>query len=233
MLMISGIAANAQNLQLHYDFGRNIYSTEEGGRQKVTVTIEQFKADRWGSWYYFVDLDLKSKTFGGAYTEISREFKLGQQSPFAAHVEFDGGLNLGGSFQHAALVGGAWNGHNADFSKTFSVQLLYKQFFKSYDYTHSYASAQLTGVWGLQFFDKAMTFSGFIDFWREEKANRHGKLVVLSEPQLWYNLNTLKGMNDVNLSIGGEVEISNNFIYNVANDKSFFANPTVALKWTF
>lgn len=233
MLMISSIAANAQNLQLHYDFGRNIYSTEEGDRQKVTVTIEQFKADRLGSWYYFVDLDLKSKTFGGAYTEISREFKFGQQSPFAAHVEFDGGLNLGGSFQHAALVGGAWNGHNADFSKTFSVQLLYKQFFKSYDYTHAYASAQLTGVWGLQFFDKAMTFSGFIDFWREEKANRHGKLVVLSEPQLWYNLNTLKGMSDVNLSIGGEVEISNNFIYNVANDKTFFANPTVALKWTF
>ena len=233
VLIVAGTAAHAQNIQLHYDFGRHIYSTEESSRSKVTVTLEQFRVDRWGSWFYFVDLDLGRETFNSAYTEISREFKLGRQSPFAAHIEYNGGLNLGGSFQHAALLGGAWNGHNADFTKTYSVQLLYKQFFKSYDYTHSYASAQLTGVWNLMFLEKAVTFSGYIDFWRGEKANRHGQLVILTEPQFWYNLNTLKGMKDVNLSIGTEWEISNNFIYNIANDKSFFINPTLALKWTF
>ena len=33
---------SAQNIQLHYDFGRNIYTGEEAGRSKVTVTLEQF-----------------------------------------------------------------------------------------------------------------------------------------------------------------------------------------------
>ena len=57
--------------------------------------------------------------------------------------------------------------------------------------------------------------------------------MLLTEPQLWYNLNTLKGMDGVNLSIGTEWEISSNFVYNTYNDKSFFFNPTLAVKWTF
>ena len=228
LLAGSALSAQAQNIQLHYDFGRNIYTGEEAGRQKATITLEQFKADQWGSWYYFVDVDLSRHFTESAYTEISREFKLGKESPFAAHVEYDGGLSRSGSFQQAGLIGAAYNGHNADFSKTWSVQLLYKQFFKSYDTTHSYASAQLTGVWGLNFLNKKLTFSGFIDFWRGEKANNHGCLVILSEPQLWYNFTN-------HFSLGTEWEFSNNFVYNTdpTSDKTFFWNPTVALKWNF
>lgn len=217
---------SAQNIQLHYDFGRNIYTGEESSRQKVTITLEQFKADKWGSWYYFVDVDLSSHFVESAYTEISREFKLGKETPFAAHVEYDGGLSRNGSFQQAGLIGAAWNGHTKDFSKTYSVQLMYKQFFKSYNNTRSYASAQLTGVWGLHFLNKKLSFLGFIDFWRGEKANGHGQLVVLTEPQLWYNVTP-------HLSFGSEIEISNNFVYNTFNDKSFFVNPTLAAKWKF
>ena len=84
------LTAVAQDIQLHYDFGRNIYTGEEAGRQKVTVTLEQFKADDWGSWYYFVDVDLSSHFTESAYTEISREFNLAKESPFAAHVEYGG-----------------------------------------------------------------------------------------------------------------------------------------------
>ena len=231
--LIATISANAQNIQLHYDFGHHFYPNEEAGRQDMTATIEQFKADQWGSWFYFVDIDFSSKFTEGAYTEISREFKLGKQSPFAAHIEYDGGLNRFGSFQQSALIGPAWNGHSADFSKTYSVQLMYKQYFKSYDTTRAYASVQLTGVWGITFAHKACTFSGFIDFWRGENADGHGQLVLLSEPQFWYNLNTLPGLKDVNLSVGTEVEVSNNFIFNTYNNKNFFINPTLALKWTF
>ena len=202
LMALAAMSVQAQNVQLHYDFGRNLYPDEEAGRQKVTMTLEKFK-------------------------------ELGSQSPFAAHIEYDGGLNRFGSFQQAALIGPAWNGHSADFSKTYSLQLMYKRYFKSYEYTHGYNSLQLTGVWGLTFARKACTFSGFIDFWRGEKANGHGQLVVLTEPQLWYNLNTLKGMEDVNLSIGTEWEVSSNFIYITYNDKSFFVNPTLAVKWTF
>ena len=229
LMAVAALGANAQNIQLHYDFGRNIYSNEEADRQKVTATLEQFKADDWGSWYYFFDVDLTSKTTRSIYTEISREINLGKNLPLAAHVEYDGGLwhapAIGnGSYQQAGLAGIAYNGHNADFSKTWSVQALYKQFFKSYEGTHSYTSFQLTGVWGLNFLDNKMTFSGFIDFWRGEKANNHGCLVILSEPQLWYNVNK-------HFSVGTEVEFSNNFIVNYYNDKTFFVNPTLGVKW--
>ena len=224
LMAAAALSVNAQNVQLHYDFGRHIYPDQEEGRQSATITLEQFKADKWGSWYYFVDVDLSNKFVEGAYTEISREFNIGKKG-FAAHVEYDGGLNRFGSFQHAALLGGAWNGHNADFSKTYSVQLMYKRFFKSYEYTSAYNSVQLTGVWGLNF-GKSFTFSGFIDFWRGEDADGHGQLVILSEPQFWFNCNE-------HLSLGGEIEISNNFIYNIYDDKSFFINPTLALKWNF
>ena len=227
LMAVAALSVNAQNIQLHYDFGRNIYPDQEDGRQKVTITLEQFKADKWGSWYYFVDLDLSRKFFKSAYTEISREFSFGSGSPFAAHVEYDGGLSeAAGSFQQAALLGAAYNGHSADFSKTWSVQLLYKRYFKSYDYSRAYNSAQLTGVWGLNFAQNKCTFSGFIDFWRGEKANGHGQLVILTEPQFWYNFTP-------HFSVGSEIELSNNFIYNLYDDKTFFVNPTLAVKWNF
>lgn len=232
VMALMGLTMQAQDIQLHYDFGRNIYPDEQAGRQKVTITVEQFSADKWGSWYYFVDLDLSSKFFRSAYTEISREFKFGKTSPFAAHLEYNGGLGRDDirSFQHAALLGAAYNGHNADFSKTWSVQLMYKRFFKSYDYTRAYSSCQLTGVWGLNFANKKCTFSGFIDFWRGENWRAghegHGMLVLLTEPQFWYNFTD-------HFSLGSEVEISNNFIYNTYNNKSFFINPTLAVKWNF
>ena len=225
LMAVAAMGVSAQNIQLHYDFGRNIYPDQEDGRQKVTVTLEQFKADQWGSWYYFVDVDMTNKFTEGAYTEISREFNIGKKG-FAAHVEYDGGLSKSGSFQQAALLGGAYNGHNADFSKTWSVQLMYKRFFKSYDYSSAYNSVQLTGVWGLNFANKKCTFSGFVDFWRGENANGNGQLVILSEPQFWYNITD-------HFSVGSEVEISNNFIYNTYDDKSFFVNPTLAVKWNF
>ena len=162
----------------------------------------------------------------GLFPEISREFNLSKKVPIAAHVEYNGGLNRHSSFQQAALVGAAWNGHSADFSKTYSVQLMYKHYFKSYEYTRSYPSFQLTGVWGLNFAKGKGTFSGFIDFWRGEKANGHGQLVILSEPQLWYNATS-------HFSVGTEVEVSNNFVYNTYNDKTFFINPTLGVKWNF
>lgn len=221
MLLAAGVAAQAQNIQVHYDFGRNIYD-EESGRQNITATFEKFSADQLGSWYYFVDLDINQHGMAGAYTEVSREFNVGQKG-WAAHVEYDGGLNLGTSFQTSALIGPAWNGHNEDFSTTYSVQMLYKQFFGQ-NGNKAYASAQLTGVWSTTFAQGKCTFAGFIDFWRGEKWNGHGQMVILTEPQLWYNVND-------KLSFGTEWELSNNFIFNPVNDKAFFVNPTLCVKF--
>ena len=227
LLVFTALSASSQNIQLHYDFGRNLYPDEEATRQKVTVTLEQFKADKWGSWYYFVDIDLSRKETLGAYAEISREFDLTKKLPFALHLEYDGGLgSRSGSYQQAALAGIAYNGNTPSYTATWSLQLLYKRFFKNYEFNTAYNSLQLTGVWGVHFLNRKMSFSGFIDFWRGQKANGHGQLVILSEPQLWYNAND-------HLSIGTEVEFSNNFIYNTYDDQTFFVNPTIALKWNF
>ena len=46
LLAVAALTAQAQNVQLHYDLGRNLYPDEEAGRQKVTMTLEQFKADK-------------------------------------------------------------------------------------------------------------------------------------------------------------------------------------------
>ena len=224
LMLACTMSVSAQNIQLHYDFGRNFYSDQEAGRQKMTMTIEQFKADQWGSWFYFVDLDFSRHFVEGAYTEVSREFNIKKDSPFALHVEYDGGLTRTYAYQQAALLGAAYNGHSEDFSKTWSVQLLYKQYFSNED-IHSYASAQLTGVWGLNFLNNKLRFSGFIDFWRAENAqNGHGMVVMLTEPQLWYNVTE-------HFSVGTEIEVSNNFISNFYDGKTFFVNPTLAVKW--
>ena len=58
--------------------------------------------------------------------------------------------------------------------------------------------------------------------------NVNGKMILLSEPQFWFNLNTLKGMKDVNLSLGTEVEISNN---SFGMTKVRITVSTLSLQW--
>lgn len=239
-MLLAGLSlsAVAQNVQFHYDLGHNIDS-ELSGRPSVTTTVEMFKADKWGSTYMFTDLDYQRDGVAGAYWEISREFNLTPNKQWAAHVEYNGGLSSDEKtwnatrFQHAALLGGAWNWHNDNFSKTFSVQLLYKQFFKSRHMgAKAFCSVQLTEVWGINFANNLMSFSGFCDLWYNSNVN--GNFIFLSEPQLWVNLNAIKGWEGVNLSIGSEVELSNNFVWNDhGKNNKFYAIPTLAAKWTF
>lgn len=239
-MLLAGLSlsAVAQNVQFHYDLGHNLYG-ELSGRPSVTTTVEMFKADKWGSTYMFTDLDYQRDGVAGAYWEISREFNLTPNKQWAAHVEYNGGLSSNEKtwnatrFQHAALLGGAWNWHNDNFSKTFSVQLLYKQFFRSKHMgAKAFSSVQLTEVWGINFANNLMSFNGFCDLWYNPNVN--GNFIFLSEPQLWVNLNAIKGWEGVNLSIGSEVELSNNFVWNDhGKNNKFYAIPTLAAKWTF
>ena len=121
--------------------------------------------------------------------------------------------------------------NSADFSKTFSLQAMFKQYFKG-QHRDGFSGFQATAVWGDTFAHGLCTFSGFIDLWYDKDVR--GKLITLAEPQFWFNLNAIKGMEKVKLSLGTEVEISNNFVYDDKgqNDK-FYVIPTVAAKWTF
>ncbi|MCM1079800.1 MAG: DUF5020 family protein [Bacteroidales bacterium] len=229
-LMLSAVAGMAQsNLQLHYDFGRNVYPDEQAERPKVTGTFEQFSADGLGSWFYFIDMDFYNDGAAGAYVELTREFSIGKKG-FAAHIEYDGGLcskkSYSARYQQAALLGGAYNGHSKNFKTTYSLQVMYKQFFKSAT-NGAFPSCQLTGIWSTTFANDALTFAGVFDFWRDEQANGHGKLVFISEPQLWFNLNSIKGLKKCPISIGTEMEFYSGFY---SDNSKMYWNPTIAVK---
>lgn len=237
LLTVLSLTANAQNIQLHYDFGRHLYPNEEETRQIATLTFEHYRPDRLGSIFYFIDLDIYAKGLKGAYLEFSREFNIGKKG-FAIHGEYNGGCTTSkgatwaAQFQHAFLLGPAFNWHNSDYSFTCGVQAMYKHYLKGVNNAKAYPGFQLTGVWGWTFGkEKMFTFSGFIDFWRNHKGNDEYNVIMLTEPQFWFNLNGVTKAK-TNLSIGTEIEISNNFVINEANSKTFFVNPTLALKWT-
>lgn len=208
--------SNAQNIQVQYDFER----------QCVTSTVEMFRPDAFGSTYFFVDMDYSPRTTG-AYWEISRELNFWQNSKLSwlsVHLEFDGGLSNTFSFNNSWLAGLTYSGHSKDFTKTWSLSAMYKLIPGTKDTAgksqiHNF---QITGVWGIEFAKGWCTFSGFFDFWRETE------FIFMSEPQFWVNLNKIKGWENVKLSLGGEVELSHNFV-----EKGFRAMPALGAKWTF
>ena len=218
MVLFMALAAKveAQNIQLHYDVRRNC----------ATSTVEMFRADNYGSTFFFIDMDFAPKAFG-AYGEISREFCFWKDSKLnwlSAHIEYNGGLNNTMSFDNAWLVGATYSGHSKDWSKTWSVSAMYK----AIPGNESVSNFQITGVWNLDFLDHWLSFNGFADFWREKRAWQGTKFIFIAEPQLWVNMNKIKGMEKVNLSLGTEVELSNNFVA-----KGFDVMPTVAVKYAF
>ncbi|MDR1500707.1 MAG: DUF5020 family protein [Tannerellaceae bacterium] len=213
-----------QNVQLHYDFGSGLYGGVYNDRPRVTSTVEMFKADRFGSTFFFIDMDYGRGAVLGSYWEIAREL-LFFDNPFSLHLEYNGGLALSFPFRNAYLGGVTYTANADDFSRGFTFSAMYKHIQKHAE-PHNF---QLTATWFAHFGDKRRySFSGFADFWREKTA--FGSFILLAEPQFWVNLNGFSGFaDDFNLSVGSEVEISNNF----APDGGFYAIPTLAVKWTF
>lgn len=222
MLCLPLVSLKAQNLQVLYDTGR----------EQVTTTLEMFRPDAFGSTFYFVDMDYSPKAIG-AYTEIARELCFWQDTDWnwlSVHIEFNGGLSTGLSFNNSWLAGLTYSGHSADFSKTWSVSAMYKAIpgtigLKGGKQPHNF---QITGVWGINFLNGWCSFSGFADFWREARMWQGTEFIFLAEPQLWVNLNKIPGMSNVPLSVGGEVELSSNFV-----EKGFRVMPAIGAKWTF
>ena len=218
------------NVQLHHDLGDALYGRPLSDRPHWTATIENFTADRWGSTYFFVDANFGAHVMESAYAELSRELRW-WKAPVAVHVEYNGGLSNRGSYSDAYLLGAAYNWANADFSRTFSAQALYRYQAR---YRHgSRHSWQLTAVWGIHFAQRVCSFTGYVDLAHDNSVD--GNLVMTSEPQFWVNVYALKGVSDkVRLSVGTEVEISNNFVWPTdGRNNRFYVIPTLAAKWTF
>lgn len=217
----------AQNIQMHYDFGRSLYSELDGEAKRplLTTTVEMFKPDKWGSTFFFVDMDYTKEGVSSAYWEIARELQF-WKGPWSVHMEYNGGLNY---IQNAYLGGATYTYNNGDFSRGFSLSAMYK-YIQKHDRPHNF---QLTGTWYMHFLQGKLSFTGFADFWREKHTDVNGvghDFVFMTEPQLWLNLNKLKRVSDdFNLSVGTEWELTHNF----ALLDGFYFIPTLALKWTF
>lgn len=221
LFILSGciVMAKAQNVQLHYDFGKD--------RKLFTSTVEMFKPDKYGSTFFFIDMDYSSDArnidngISLAYWEIARAFKWNENQKFMPRAEYNGGvLKLDGKetpfipIENAFLAGIERTWASADFSKILSLQANYK-----YIQEKENAAFQLTAVWTVNMLDGKLSFLGFADFWKEEMF-WGTDYRFLSEPQLWYNFTT-------KFSLGTEIELSNNFV-----GKEFTVKPTIGLKWT-
>ena len=234
-LLVSGFTKAQTNAQVLYDFGTD--------RKFVTLTLEMFKQDKWGNTYFFVDHDFNlnqmtdpntgkkyehNMSQGGTYTEISRALNFWQNTKLknlSLHAEYNGGIYKDYPINNAWLFGVEYFMHDKSFKNTLTLQ----------------------AVWGCKdiFGVKGLNFSGFADFWWENHSSfkdKHGNLkyndkgevaytpehtVFTSEPQLWYNVGQHFGCN--NLSVGGEVEISNNF----GSNAGFMVRPCLGAKWDF
>jgi hypothetical protein len=205
-----------QNLQLHYDFLKDARDKNASGRGYLTSTVEMFKPDKWGSTYFFIDMDYNSPRGGVsmAYWEIDRDMKLGD-FPLMAHIEYNGGMNQFTSFDNAWLFGASY---------PFKINNAFMSVYAAYKaISKQKPNMQVTGTWNSTMCNGKFTLSGFADLWSEDKTGNGKKLIFLTEPQFWYNFSQ-------NFSTGSEIEISNNFVFN-SNKLEIF--PTVAVKWTF
>lgn len=235
-LALAQVASAQTNLQTFYDFGKN--------RGHFTTTLEGFYGDNWGNTFFFIDYDYNAKDANGvnqapsgSYMEIARclnfwgDTKL---APLSLQVEYNGLVGVNQNF----LFGVDYFMHNDDFSNTFNFKLLYKTFSNG---ATSSLPLQFTFVWGMQniFGVDGLRFSGFADIWGEDVVNfneanfitgdnvKNRKFVFISEPQIWYNVGKLFGVD--NLHVGSEVELSINF----AGYDGFYARPCLGTKWVF
>ena len=196
---------------------------------------------------------------GGTYTEISRALNFWQNTKLknlSLHAEYNGGIYKDYPINNAWLFGVEYFMHDKSFKNTLTLQALYKTIRKKdqnvpMQFTAVWGCKDIFGV-------KGLNFSGFADFWWENHdsmLDKHGNVkeflkdndgnvikdkdgnpkakttaehtVFTSEPQLWYNVGQHFGCN--NLSVGGEVEISNNF----GSNAGFMVRPCLGAKWDF
>ena len=196
---------------------------------------------------------------GGTYTEISRALNFWQNSKLknlSLHAEYNGGIYKDYPINNAWLFGVEYFMHDKSFKNTLTLQALYKTIRKKdqnvpMQFTAVWGCKDIFGV-------KGLNFSGFADFWWENHdsmLDKHGNVkeflkdndgnlikdndgnlmakttaehtVFTTEPQLWYNVGQHFGCN--NLSVGGEVEISNNF----GSNAGFMVRPCLGAKWDF
>lgn len=214
LILCWAAAGYGQNLQFHYDFGKN--------RKYVTTTFEMFKPDEYGSTFWFIDMDYNRPNPKGSsgmslsYMEIARYITLPKLGKLSGTVQYNDGL-VGPYPLGPVWLFGVSYPVNLGFM-TINTDVLYRDAYNS-----SHPDFQLTLVWQETLLsNQKLTLMGFLDLWTGDKASGGKQFVLLSEPQFWYQVSN-------HLNLGGEVEISNNFL----PDEKIGVKPTLGFKWIF
>lgn len=234
LILISSIS-EAQNIQLHYDFGQ----FEDGTKRNYPVgTFEMFRPDSLGYTFMFIDFEFNSPDrpagVSSGYFELSREFYLPwfrhnkALKNLGLHIEYNDGsiiFPVNDSTTLGTNVGSSWLGGLGYPLRiggfTLNTMLLYK-----YKRESDAPDFQITFAWFHMFWKQRITVSGFFDVWSQiDFTSNTGekKLVLYAEPQVWYNV-TRK------LSIGSEFKLSKNFFPGSTRLEVF---PTIGAKWSF
>ena len=219
-LLFIPLCAWSQNLQLHYDFGQE--------RHYFTSTLEMFKPDERGAWFWFVDIDYHSdkKSASLAYWEIARYFALpALNNKLSFKIEYNDGFFIGSSEQ-----GGYWGmpfysawlagmGYNFDLGSVNIQTDVLCRFMPVSDFP----DWQLTVVW-LKSFSNRFLLAGYFDLWTQDLYGSK-EWIFQAEPQFWYMINAQVG-------IGGEVEISRALLFDLYG-YDWKAMPTLGLRYNF
>lgn len=243
-------SAKAQtNLQVFYDFGKDrkhVTTTLEGFYGDKWGNTFFFVDYDYGE-----KVNNEKVSPRGTYFEIARCLNFWQNTKakdLSIQVEYNGGLGLykddlgdirGYGINHAALVGLNYCLHTEDYKNIFNLEILYKYIVDDYNKLANNVPLQFTFVWGCDDFCTApgLRFSGFLDIWGAKQSVYDRKtgtwtdptkqsFVLISEPQLWYNVG--RWFKCPNLNIGTEIEVSYNF-----TGKGFMCNPCLGIKWCF
>ena len=232
--LLLAVSAFAQEVQFQYDFHRS----KVAEKPYLTTTLTQTAFDKWGSTFYFVDFDFTESPDKVVYGEVQRALNFWQNTALKdmyVLVEYNGGIlpAFNGVISQAFLTGIGYSFHDESFRNFLQLQVLYRHFFgNTFGNPNQDIPVQLTAVYTCRdlFNVKGLLFSGFADFWWQDKivAGDETSVIFSAEPQLWYNVGQHFGVN--NLHVGGEVEVSVN-AYD--NDHHFTAWPAAGIRWTF
>lgn len=238
LLVVLNQIMSAQNIQVHYDFGRHVYPVVQDGRPAITATVEQKGADKYGDTFYFVDMNFQSAGAVQANWKFLRNIRL-WKAPISWHVRYDGGLKFlrantpdpSGTpaviLKDAFFTGATYHYFSPDRRLMLNLIGAYK-YIKGHSQPHNWEG---TLVWNYTPGQGLFNATGFATLWqeRDKRLGWDTQYKFMSQPQFWINLNRIKGISpDFRLSLGSEIRISKN-----VDAPQWLVVPTLALRWSF
>lgn len=230
------MSLSAQNVQLHYDFGKFIHPDKQVGRPTTLLTVEQQSVDKFGDTFYFVDMNFQDQGAVATNWKFMRNIRF-WNGPLSWHVRYDGGMRFlnsntsedapraAMSIKDAFFTGVTYTYLRPDRKLMVALTPSYK-YIKGHSEPHNW---EAVAVWKYAPGNGLVSANGFFTYWREKMPIYGTTYRWMTQPQFWLNLNKIKGVSEnMRLSVGTELRLSSN-----VDSKGVIFAPTLALKWNF